>query len=57
VPNAVVHGEPHLALDDDRLDRERMRMRLKHRARRPPAFHDFVEALRPRVGREFLERP
>jgi hypothetical protein len=34
-----------------------MRVRLEHRARRPSAFQDFDEALRPRVGREFLERP
>src|SRR5262252_9375622 len=44
VANVVPDGQPHFASDDEGLDRERMRVRLKHGRRRPRPLDDFVEA-------------
>jgi hypothetical protein len=51
----VRHGEPHFTLDHKRPQRERVRMRLENRARRPPSLQNLVEALRSRVRRERFE--
>jgi hypothetical protein len=38
----VPDDEPHLALDDERPHRERMRVRIEHDRRLLLAFHHFV---------------
>src|SRR5262252_1417279 len=47
--------QPHLAGDDDRLDGERMFVRLEDGAGRPVARHDFVVALAARRRLELAE--
>jgi hypothetical protein len=43
---SIALAQPHLAGDDERLDRERMLVRRDHGAGRPVARHDLVIALR-----------
>ena len=52
----VADHEPHLALHDERLHRERMRVRIDHQRRLPIAFQHFIEAPGFRGGGECLER-
>ena len=55
VPNIVPDNEPHLTLDNTRLQRDRVGVRLKNRPRGPTSLDNLVESLCPRVRLEHLK--
>src|SRR4051794_18201454 len=52
---ALAHGEPHLALDDQRCRGERMGVRCDHRVWLPAALHDLVATRGALLGGEVFE--
>jgi len=55
MPGVVAHGEPHLAADDKRLERERMHMRVQRDVGVPTSLDHLVEPLGSRVRFEIVE--
>src|SRR5438067_1566181 len=51
----ATHGEPHFALDDERLHREGMRVGVDHRVGLPAALEYLIEAGGTVLGGKALE--
>ena len=55
MPDIGAHGQPHLALNDERPDRERVRVGFQIGSRGPLSLHDLIEPMCPGLRFERLE--